>query len=162
MQFVIDGNNLVYIHARVAGPALGREPLCRLVDRWASGANADVVVVFDGPPPPSGVWEQMRGRRLDVRFSGLRKADDMIEDIVEGAASPANLCVVTSDRGPGSAARHRGCRWMKCEEFSTMLTQRAADRRPPPAPLEKPTGLAPGEADAWLREFGLRPDDDDH
>jgi predicted RNA-binding protein with PIN domain len=162
MQFVIDGNNLMYAYAEVAGPAIGRQHLCEVVARWACRSPAAVVIVFDGPPPPSGVRRQMQYDALEILFGEGRTADEVIEDLVERAASPSNVCIVTSDRALAAAGRHRRCRWIRSQDFVRML---AAPPAPPPAKpagrSEKPETQAPGEVDAWLRQFGLPTDDSD-
>ncbi len=153
MRYILDGNNLLHIYAT----GLGRHALCNVVGAWAARNRAEVIVVFDGPPPTPGVWQQMRACGLDVRFSEARKADEVIEDLIEQAASPANVSVVTSDRGPGTAARRRGCRWIRSQEFAAMLDEPPTAPAPPPPPTPEKPAAVPGDTDAWLREFGLEP-----
>ncbi len=160
MRFLIDGNNLLHAYAEIVGPAIGREPLCRVLGQWALRASAEAVVVFDGPPPPPGVRQQMQLDRLDVRFSGPRSADDLIEEVIEHAPSPASLCVVTSDRALAAAGRHRRCRWVKAQDFVAMLSAPPDTDRPAEAPPpEKPPAPGPQETDDWLRRFGMMPDE---
>jgi predicted RNA-binding protein with PIN domain len=162
MRFIIDGNNLLHAYAEVAGPMIGRQHLCELVGGWASRVAAEVVIVFDGPPPPPGVRRQMQASTPDIRFSEARSADEVIEDIIDDAPSPANLCIVTSDQGVASAGRHRGCRWVKAQDFARRLSSPPGPSPPPgPAPPEKPTALDRQETDEWLQEFGIDTADPD-
>mgnify|MGYP003764195383 CR=1 FL=1 len=162
MQFVIDGNNLTYAYAEVAGPTIGRQHLCELLGRWASRSQAAVTIVFDGPSPPAGVRQQMQHDALEILFSESRTADEVIEDLVERAASPPNVCLVTSDRALAAAGRHPRCRWIRSQDFVRTLTARPATTHAEPAGRgEKPETQAPRDVDAWLRQFGLPADDPD-
>ena len=47
-QVVIDGNNLLHaMHAHAPLPAIGRETLVRIIERWAERVGGEVVVVED-------------------------------------------------------------------------------------------------------------------
>jgi hypothetical protein len=89
-------------------------------------------------------------------FAGARSADDAIQDIIDAERSPANVCIVSSDRAIETAARHRACRRLASRDF---LGQIMASVSPSPAqippPLEKPDESAPTDTDEWLRHFGL-------
>ncbi len=158
MRYLIDGNNLTHIYGQVIGPAIGRYQLCRLLSEWAARTAGQVLIVFDGPRPLSGVEQQMRLAGLDIRFSEGRSADDVIQDLIEQADSPANVCVVSSDRAIATAARHRRCRTLSSQEFSEMMAHDPAPRPAagPPTP-DKPPAPGPSETDGWLREFGIDP-----
>ncbi len=104
----------------------------------------------------------MQHDALEILFSGNRTADEVIEELIEQAASPPNVCIVTSDRAVAAAGRHRRCRWIRSQDFVRMLTApRTAQHVEPPRPSEKPDAQAPGDVDAWLRQFGLPTDDSD-
>lgn len=161
MRFIIDGNNLLHTYAALGPTAVGRQHLCEIVGRWASRADADVVLVFDGPSPLPGLRQQMQCDGLDIRFSETRTADDVIEALVAEAGSPANLCIITSDHAVAHAARHRRCRWITSQDFVRMLTAPATARRNPPPTPEKPDAPGPQEADEWMQRFNIPPADPD-
>jgi predicted RNA-binding protein with PIN domain len=157
VNYIVDGNNVLFAARHVVpGSAIGRHHLCAIVGAWASEANCSVTIVFDGPPPRPAVVEQMHQTGVSIAFSGARSADDVIQDIIDAANSPANLCVVSSDRAVESAARHRACRRLKSGDFIAQVATKA----PGPTaqeqkPLEKPDESAPADTDEWLRHFGL-------
>lgn len=163
MLHLIDGNNLLYAsHAHLPGPPAGRQRLCEILGRWARDRAAKVIIVFDGPRPRPGLEQQMRVADMQVIFSAPQSADEVIEDMIEQAAAPAQTRVVTSDRAIQSVARHRRCPCVESADFARELAAPAPptpDRQPPsPQPPEKPSEPGPLETDAWLREFEFDPD----
>lgn len=165
--YVIDGNNLLYAaHAEWPGPPAGRQRLCELLGRWAAGASTELTVVFDGPAPGAGLCEQMRAGGITVVFSAGRSADEVIEEMIERAARPAEIRVVTSDRAIQSAARYRQCTCIEAADFARRLASpqlsfeaEKGSTEPPPAPPEKPEELKRQEAHDWLRRFDYDPDE---
>jgi len=163
MVYVIDGNNLLYAaHAHMPGPHAGRQRLCEILGQWASRSATDLTVVFDGPRPRPTFEQQMRSANITLIFSAPRSADEVIEDMIERTAAPAQMHVVTSDRAIQSVARNRRCPCIESADFARELASptRSApsDDPPPPAPPEKPDAPTPDQADAWLREFNFDPD----
>lgn len=160
---IIDGNNLLFAMGdHAAGATIGRETLVRIIERWASGNNHRITLVFDGPVPPAGMSRQMASRRLTVRFSAPVTADDVIVDMIHAAADPADLRIVSSDSAIRYEARLRRCRETKCATFVGELYAEPAPPTPDrPAPEEKPTGPSPGETEDWLDRFGVARDDDE-
>ncbi|MCH7700918.1 MAG: NYN domain-containing protein [Planctomycetes bacterium] len=159
MLILIDGNNLLHAaHGELEEYDLGRVRLCDRLGRWAAPTAHQVFVVFDGPDPPTGIQQQMRAAGLEVRFSGPRSADELIEETIEQSQSPGRLWVVTSDRAIQSVARHRRCRCTSSADFLIHLT--TPDPKPEPKTPPAPT---PGDersrenADHWLRTFGYDP-----
>lgn len=161
MLILIDGNNLLHAaHGELENYDLGRVRLCDRLGRWAAPTDHEVVVVFDGPAPPTGVQQQMRAAGLEVRFSAPRTADAIIEETIEQSQSPGLLWVITSDRAIQSVARHRRCRCTSTADFLIHLT--TPDTKPTPPTPPTPTACdAPAgkSADHWLRTFGYDPDE---
>ena len=113
---VVDGNNVM--GSRPDGWWKDRAGAAkRLVEQlgdWAARTDRDVLVIFDGAPPPS----MPEADRVEVRFARRRgpdAADDDIADVVEAAED--GLLVVTSDAGLARRVRDRGgevagARWL--------------------------------------------------
>ena len=156
MEYVIDGNNLLHAaRAYLAGPP-GRGQLCAAVGRWAAARGARVTFIFDGPEPPVGVLQQMRQAGVAVRFSPGRPADELIEDIIDSAAAPRQLTIVSSDGAVRAAGRRRGCPCVKAEAFAKLLVEDQGPEEPPAALPEKPTANR-DETEGWLEAFGFGP-----
>jgi len=106
MRFLVDGYNVTKGDPATAPLDLeGQRD--SLVSRLATRVDelfgcGSVVVVFDGV---SGGGEDYRRGRVDVRFSRVGTADDLIA----GLAGP-DTTVVTSDAGLAARARDRGAR----------------------------------------------------
>ncbi|MBN1489131.1 MAG: NYN domain-containing protein [Phycisphaerae bacterium] len=156
VEYVIDGNNLLHAaRAYLAGPP-GRGQLCATVGRWAAGRGIGATIIFDGPEPRAGVLEQMRQAGVAVRFSPGRPADELIEDIIDAAALPRQLTIVSSDGAVRAAGRRRGCPCIQAEAFAKLLVEDRGPEVAPPALPEKPTANRE-ETDGWLEAFGLDP-----
>jgi len=157
MNYVVDGNNVLFAARDVLrGPPIGRHQLCRILGDWATRTKSSVTIVFDGPPPRPAVVEQMRQTGVDTVFAGRCSADDVIQDMIDAAASPANVCIVSSDRAIESAARHRACARLSSKDFLERVVPEGSERpsRPQP-PLEKPDESSPAETEEWLHRFGF-------
>jgi len=156
MPFLIDGNNLLHALAARGGP-IGQVALCRRLEALAA-AEGPVWLVFDGPPPagpPAGEFDALAVR---AAWSGRREADEILLRHIAASTAPRRLVVVSTDRQIRRAARRRRCKVVRSEDFARQLLQPA----PPPGPAEpdeKRHGPDPDQADAWLREFGLAPDE---
>ena len=104
----------------------------------------------------------MQTRRVRIEFSAPRSADLLIEELIEQAEQPSQMCVVTGDRAIQSVARRRRC---VCVSSAAFARELAAPAPPPPRPEpapdapEKPDGLRRDETDAWLRQFNFDPDE---
>jgi len=156
MQYLLDGNNVLFAARHVLpSPAMGRHQLCRVVGAWAGTADCDVTIVFDGPPPRPALVEQMHQAGVTVVFAGARSADDVIQDLIDGARSPANLCIVSTDGAIESAARHRACPHQKSQDFLGQIAVGARATSDTAPPLEKPEETSPPNTEEWLRHFGL-------
>lgn len=153
---IIDGNNLLHAmreHAPIA--AVGRETMVRLIERWSRGSGSAVTVVFDGPAPRGGLSKQLSPDGLTVRFSAPATADDVIVAAIGDEKDPTRLRVITSDTAIRHAAGYRKCR---CTDSASFIEELFPDQSPREAPRplspEKPTDVAPQDAEWWKNTFG--------
>ncbi len=153
---IIDGNNLLHaMHAHAPLPAVGRETLVKIVERWAGQRGNQVTLAFDGPVPPEGLAKQMTSGRITVRFSAPITADDLIVAMIQRAKDPGAVRVVSSDTAIRCEARYRRCRHTGAVSFVAELfpDKRTSVPTPPTRP-DKPDRLSPEEAQEWLDLFG--------
>jgi predicted RNA-binding protein with PIN domain len=105
-RLIVDGNNVM--GSRPDGWWKDRAGATRaLVERIGAWAEEDVVVVFDGRPPPG----MPAPPRVEVRFAeraGANAADDVIAALVAADAEPHALRVVTSDAELARRVREHG------------------------------------------------------
>jgi hypothetical protein len=153
---IIDGNNLLHAmreHAPIA--AVGRETMVRLIERWSRRSGSSVTLVFDGPAPRGGFNKQLSPDGLTVRFSAPATADDLIVAAIGDEKDSTRLRVVTSDTAIRHAAGYRRCR---CTDAVSFIGELFPDQGPceVPRPLsqEKPTDVAPEDAEWWKNTFG--------
>jgi len=153
---IIDGNNLLHAmreHAPIA--AIGRETMVRLIERWSLGSGSRVTLVFDGPAPRGGFHKQLSPDGLTVRFSAPASADDLIVAAISDDKDPSRLRVITSDTAIQHAAGYRRCR---CTDSVSFIAELLPDQGPCAAPRqlspEKPTDVAPEDAEWWRNLFG--------
>jgi predicted RNA-binding protein with PIN domain len=154
---IIDGNNLLHaMHVHAPIPAIGRETMVKVIERWARRGDDDVTLVFDGPVPHGGLAQQMASARIDVRFSAPRTADDIIVDLIQRAKHPPRLRVITGDTAIRHETRMRRGRDVDAETFIRELfpasEEPQGDRA---ASREKPAAPDADETQAWIDEFGL-------
>jgi predicted RNA-binding protein with PIN domain len=123
-QLLIDGYNLARSGALplAEDPLLeaGRQELCGLLARYATGKGFRLIVVFDG----RGAGRPERSRTAfkggtALFSSALESADDVIRDLARNA--PAGTVVVTSDRGLAGTLPTRAVTAVTCGEFSDRL-----------------------------------------
>jgi predicted RNA-binding protein with PIN domain len=164
-HIIIDGNNLLYnMHAHAPLPAVGRETLVKILERWVREHGIVVTLVFDGPVPDGGLAHQMTSSYMTVKFSAPATADDIIVSMIEQAGLPAMLRVVSSDTAIQHAARHRRCQTTDAVAFiAELFPPEQASPTPPTStqPAEKPEIVSPNETDKWLDVFGIDRDDED-
>ena len=159
MPLLIDGHNLI-----------GRLPDLHLDDpddeaqlvarlrTYCARTGKRVTVVFDRGLP-GGRSQGLSGGRVDVVFaSSGHTADGILCERVRRSHDPRGLTVVTSDREVIAAARARGARVMRSEEFAARLgTRRTAQgetRAKGEAEAEKDVHLSAEEVEEWLQVFG--------
>lgn len=159
MRFIIDGNNL--LHA--LGKLTARSTLSAFdaARRWLAGRareahRTEVIIVFDGQPPPRQRRDEPGPPR--VVFSGRATADDVIEELIRSDTGPRQLTVVSDDLRLREAARHRGCVSLRCLDYAEehLLGGGRQQAAPRPVAPEKPEG---GSMDEWADVFGGLDDD---
>lgn len=159
MPYLIDGNNLMPALAD-AGPDVGREGLCRLLQPLLEQKHA-VRVVFDGAPPPAGLAAQIEQTGVVATYAGQHKADEIILKLIEADSAPKMLTVVSTDHEIRRAAERRRCKVLTSQEFAAKLLNIHATRNKPKPPPKSPEakgkqkGLNDKETRQWLREFGF-------
>jgi predicted RNA-binding protein with PIN domain len=119
---VVDGNNVM--GSRPDGwwrdRAGAAKRLVAQLGDWAASSDRDVLVVFDGPPPP-GLEPP---RRVEVRFArrrGRDAADDDIAAFVAADEAPGRLRVVTSDAELARRVREHGAEVSGARELLDQL-----------------------------------------
>ena len=159
-QVVIDGNNLLHaMHAHAPLPAIGRETLVRIIERWAERVGGEVVLVFDGSVPDGGLAAQMSSKHMAVLFGGAESADDVIIRIIGAARDPDRVRIVSSDKAILHIARHRRCRVTDSVSFTNEVFARCDKETTVPPPPQDET-QAPGQSleGTWLEDFGVDAD----
>jgi len=132
--------------------------------RPQGSANNELVLVFDGRPGPGFV---VRTLSIRIVFSHDRSADDVIRSLLEQAARPRTVTVVTDDREIQSAARMVGAEVMSVKDFlSRLFSSPGARSRKPGGPARSPTekyisksvefAINKEMADVWLSKKGRR------
>ena len=151
LPYLIDGNNLL---GSWGGPQEGddrRHEVVRRVAAFCRGRNARATVVFDGHPLRDDLAAQELGP-VSVRVPPPgTDADSLIRELVERAARPAELIVVTSDKALYSYVKTLGAAVMRAHEWNA-LERRIASRRPAPPGGEKPE--KEDDIEGWLKKFG--------
>jgi len=158
---IIDGNNLQHaMHACAPLPAIGRETLVKIIDRWARQGDDEVTLVFDGPVPREGLAKQMTSSRITVRFSAPATADDVIVAMIQRAKDPGTVRVVSGDKAIRLEAAYRRCLHIDAVGFVAELFPSEGKSQPAaPAMGEKPQKVSPEETKEWLERFGFDSDD---
>jgi predicted RNA-binding protein with PIN domain len=119
---VVDGNNVM--GSRPDGwwrdRAGAARRLAEQIAAWASGADEDVVVVFDGRRP-DGYADPPGVRVLFAERAGRDAADDVIARLVAEDPAPERLRVVTSDARLAERVRARGAEVLGARAFRERL-----------------------------------------
>jgi predicted RNA-binding protein with PIN domain len=162
VPYLIDGNNLL---GSWGGPLPGddrRQEVVRRVSAFCRAQGARATLVFDGGP--------LRGERPEQDFGPValrfpprgQDADTVIRGLVDGAAHPAGLVVVTSDKALYSYAHTRGARVMRAHEWNALERSLSG----PAGPRQGrgrgggPDDEKPGREDdlaGWLERFSRKP-----
>jgi len=144
MPYWFDGNNLIgQSTARAsADRETRRQFLSHLSTRFRSKGGR-FLVYFDGDDPD----RSMPPPGVKIRFSAPLSSDDAILRDIAAARNPADIIVVTNDRGLASRTKDFGAKSVTWAEF---------DVRQKPAPDGR--GASPEAAvdvDEWMRYFGM-------
>jgi predicted RNA-binding protein with PIN domain len=136
-------------------PGDGRMEVVRRVAAFCHMRGARAVLVFDGAPFRSELGDQELGR-VSLRFAVQgQDADSVIRGIVDTAARPGEILVVTSDKALYSYARTRGASVLRAHEWNALargaapLPRRRAGTSA--SRSEKPERET--DVDGWLKRF---------
>lgn len=160
-MLLIDGYNLLFAEGRVDRRKLpaARERLVARIARYCQVCGLRARVVFDytkGPPAFAGEARARVGP-VEVRYMprGVT-ADDEILGTLAGTKDRTAYTVVTGDRAIADEAERRLIDVIDSGKFAAEIERilREDEGKTGEAP-EKSRGLKPGEADYWMREFGL-------
>jgi predicted RNA-binding protein with PIN domain len=151
VPYLIDGNNLLGSWGGPAVPGDGRHEVVRRVSAFCRAKGARAIIVFDGAPFRPEAADQQLGK-VTIRFPGQgRDADSLIREIVDAAARPAELVVVSSDKPVYSYARTRGARVLRAHEWNALAREVPPRRRKGAANGEKPERET--DVEGWLKRF---------
>ena len=158
MPYVIDGNNLLGSWGGPAVPGDGRVEVLRRVAEFCRARGARATLVFDGAPFRAELGGQELGR-VSLRFPEQGKdADSLIRQILDRAARPAELTVVSSDKAVYSYARTRGATALRAHDWNALA--RAPVRSPVQRRrMEKERSEKPEretDIEGWLERFSRR------
>jgi len=149
MPYWFDGNNLIGQSAAAAREdPKTRRSFLSLLSSYATSRGGRFVVFFDGDD--SGRALPPRGVRL--RYSAPLSTDNAILRDAEGARSPAEIIVVTNDRGLAARCRSISVKTMDWRQFTTRMSSGSEAHRKD-APKEENVDL-----NEWSRYFGIDPD----
>lgn len=149
MPYWFDGNNLIGQSAAAAGAdARTRREFLSTLASYRQAGGGKFLVFFDGDDPhrsasPPGV---------PVRYTAPLPADDAILEGLRGARNPAEIIVVTNDRGLAARCRDEGAQVLNWSGFHSKMSRR--NRRP-----GRPEAQEKIDIDDWMRYFNLRTDD---
>jgi predicted RNA-binding protein with PIN domain len=151
LPYLIDGNNLLGSWGGPRLPGDGRHEVVRRVAEFCRAKGARAVLVFDGAPFRPELEDQQLGA-VTIRFPGPgRDADSLIREIVDAAARPGDLIVVSSDKPVYSYARTRGARALRAHEWNALGRDARPHGRKPSANSEKPARET--DVEGWLKRF---------
>jgi predicted RNA-binding protein with PIN domain len=128
----------------------------RRVVAFCRSRGARATLVFDGRPFREELPRQELGP-VALRFPEPGEdADTLIRRLIDAAARPAEITLVSSDRALYSYARTRGAAVLRAREWNALERSQPrapqAARRAPASGSEKPEREA--DVEGWLRRFG--------
>ena len=149
MPYWFDGNNII----GQSTAAAQRDPKTRrsflaLLSSHATSRGGRFLVFFDGDNsehflPPRGVR---------VRYSAPLSTDDAILSQAEGSSAPAEITVVTNDRGLSVRCRSAGLKTMDWRQFTDRMAATPRSHGKPDSKAEKI------DLQEWSRYFGIDPE----
>jgi predicted RNA-binding protein with PIN domain len=158
MPYLIDGNNLLGSWGGPRGPDDRRAEVVQRVAEFCRARGVRATLVFDGHPlRPDMAAQDLGPLSLRVPPPG-QDADTLIRELVERAARPAEIIVVTSDKALYSYCRTLGAGVLRAHEWNALERRPAPEHRErrgaPAARGEKPE--REDDIDGWLRKFERR------
>jgi predicted RNA-binding protein with PIN domain len=151
MPYLVDGNNLLGSWGGPRGADDRRAEVVRRLAAFCRARRVRATVVFDGHPlRPDMAVQDLGPLTLRVPPPG-EDADTVIRRIVERAARPAELIVVTSDKALYSYVRTLGASVLRAHEWNALERQLVAAGAAREG-AEKPE--REDDVEGWLRKFG--------
>ena len=153
MPYLIDGNNLLGSWGGPSREDDRRGEVVRRVAAFCRARNVRATIVFDGHPlRPDMASQELGPVSLRVPPQG-EDADSVIRDLVERAARPTELIVVTSDKALYSYVKTLGARVLRAHEWNAEERRLGSSPRSARAACsEKPE--REDDVEGWLRRFG--------
>ncbi len=146
LAYLLDGYNIVKRVPELAGKSLeaGRETLVQWIElyRPQGSAQNSVTIIFDGRPGMSGF---PRSSNVKVLFTEEESADEKIKRMVNRAANPKAVVVVTNDKDIRLHVRPLGAKILTVEEFLAQFKR-------PPAAAARPRGMGKKEDEKYISE----------
>jgi predicted RNA-binding protein with PIN domain len=160
-MLIVDAYNVLHVTGVLPPELAGLEApdLADLIamSRWG---RHQAIVMCDGTRP-----KDMRAvERGSVRVTyagGGASADAAIERLVDESSHPRRLTVVSNDREVQRSARRRGAKVLRSDDFLRQLATDAAraPRGRRSVARRDPGPLSSRQVDAWLRYFGIDPEE---
>ncbi len=152
MPYLIDGNNLLGSWGGPRGRDDRRPEVVQRVAEFCRARGVKATLVFDGHPlRPDMAAQDLGPLTLRVPPAG-QDADSLIRELVERAARPAEIIVVTSDKALYSYCRTLGAAVLRAHEWNALERRPTPPRRAAPvARGEKPE--REDDVEGWLRKF---------
>lgn len=130
-----------------------RDDLVRRIDAYADEHRSKVTVFFDGGKQGAVFKSRsiVHSERVTVVFSPKgRSADDEMIARMESSKDRTAYTIVSADRAITDAARRRKFKVTAPEDFAKELPAKG------PRPEGGREGISSAEAEAWMREFGIK------
>jgi predicted RNA-binding protein with PIN domain len=164
-MLLIDGYNALhqFFRGRTIAPETmpsRRDEFVEALQIYSVRRRKNIVVFFDGSrsDPPIPIRPQIvRGRLAVLTTPRGVTADDAIIEKIEETRDRRSIKIVTSDRVILNVAERRRIDSQTSEDFIREL-ERFLDSSRSIYDKEKLQGISEGEAEYWLKEFGLEGD----
>ena len=152
MPYLIDGNNLLGSWGGPRGDDDRRSEVVRRVSAFCRAKNVKATVVFDGRPlRPDMAAQELGAVTLRVPPEG-QDADTVIRELVERAARPAEIIVVTSDKALYSYVKTLGASVLRAHEWNSLERHALSSARGASSGSDKPDHEP--DIEGWLKKFG--------
>jgi predicted RNA-binding protein with PIN domain len=154
VPYLIDGNNLLGSWGGPRDDDDGRAQVVRRVAGFCRARNARATIVFDGHPlRPDMAAQDLGPVSLRVPPPG-QDADTVIRELVERAARPAELIVVTSDKALYSYVKTLGASVLRAHEWNSLERRALSGARAASSVSGSDKPDHEDDVEGWLKKFG--------